>query len=233
MVVSSLEILIFLALPRTSRPTSSRAEAHFFSDDDTAGEDSDVFEHGFAAVAKGGGFDGAQGQAGFELIDDEGRKSFSIDIIGNDEQGALRFFHHFFKDGNEVARIGEFFVGDEDEGVLILNSHLLCIGDKVGREIAFVELHPFDDIESRVDPFRFCNRDGPVFADFFHRFGDDSADLWVVIGGDGGDLLDFFRVADVGGKLVEGLVHFFDRFVDAALDAHRIGAGDHILHARL
>ena len=36
---------------------------------------------------------------------------------------------------------------DKDVGVFELGRHLLGVGDEVGREVAAVELHAFDDVE--------------------------------------------------------------------------------------
>ena len=53
----------------------------------------------------------------------------------------------------------------------------------------------------------------------------------VPVGGNGGDLLDFFLVLDLLGDLVEVLHGGFDGLVDAALDADRVGAGGDVLQA--
>ena len=53
----------------------------------------------------------------------------------------------------------------------------------------------------------------------------------VPVGGDGGDLLDFFLVLDLLGDLGEVLDGGFDGLLDAALDADRVRAGGDVLQA--
>jgi hypothetical protein len=61
-----------------------------FADEGTAGQDSDIPEHRFASVAEARGFDGAHIEGATELIDDQERKGFCIDIFGDDQQGLAR-----------------------------------------------------------------------------------------------------------------------------------------------
>jgi hypothetical protein len=50
--------------------------------------------------------------------------------------------------------------------------HLFRVGDEVGRQIATVELHAFDDIEFEFEALGFFDGDHAFLADLFHRFGD-------------------------------------------------------------
>jgi hypothetical protein len=47
------------------------------------------------------------------------------------------------------------------------------------RQIAAIELHPFDDVEGGVHGPGFFYRDDAVLAHLLHRFGDDSSDAFV------------------------------------------------------
>src|SRR6202790_1600709 len=108
--------------------------------------------------------------------------------------------------------------------------HALGIGDEVGREVAAVELHAFDDFQRVIHGAGFFHGDDAVLADLLHGFGDDAADLLVVVGGNGANLGDHFAL-DV---LVEFLDLFdgdFDGLLDAALESGRAGAGGDSLDA--
>ena len=108
---------------------------------------------------------------------------------------------------------------DQDVGVLEDRLHRLGIGDEVGREVALVELHAFDDFEGRLDALGFFDGDGAVLADLVHGVGDDVADGGVPVGGDGGDLRDLGAVLDLLGDLGEFGDDGFDGLADAALEA--------------
>ena len=57
--------------------------ADLVGDDGSAGEDRDVLEHGLSAVAKTWGFDGDAVEGAAELVHDERRECFALDIFGD------------------------------------------------------------------------------------------------------------------------------------------------------
>ena len=59
----------------------------------------------------------------------------------------LARLHHGLEQRQHRLQAGELLLVDEDVGVFELGHHLLGVGDEVGREIAAVELHAFDDVE--------------------------------------------------------------------------------------
>ena len=131
---------------------------------------------------------------------------------------------------------------DQDVGVLEGSFHALRIGDEVGREVAAVELHAFDDFQLGLQRLRLFDGDDAVLADLLHGFGNDLADGLVVVGGDGADLGDHASPVTGLRQLVEfavDAVAFFvelaaddgDGLLDAALQGHRIGAGGNGLDA--
>ena len=61
---------------------------------------------------------------------------------------------------------------------------------KFGREEAAVELHALDDVDLGLEALAFFDRDDAVLADLLEGVGHDLADLAVVVGADGGDVLD-------------------------------------------
>ena len=77
---------------------------------------------------------------------------------------------------------------------------------------------------------RFFDRDHAVLADLVHRVGDDLADRLVVVRRDGADLRDHVA-ADRLRHLLELGGERLDRLLDAALDVHRVRAGDDVLRA--
>ena len=118
---------------------------------------------------------------------------------------------------------------DQDEAVLEDRFHLLRIGDEVGRDVAAVELHAVHGLEIRLESLGFLDRDDAVLADLLHRVGDQIADLLVVVGRDAANLRDLFLPLGGNADFLELFDHGGDRFLDAALDRHRVGAGRHVL----
>jgi hypothetical protein len=74
--------------------------------------------------------------------------------------------------------------------------------DEVGRQVAAVELHAFDDFEFVFQRLAVFDGDHAFLADLVHRVGDDLADIGVGVGGDRADLGDFLgRGAGLGDLL--------------------------------
>ncbi len=101
-----------------------------------------------------------------------------------------------FEHRDQVLVAGDLLFVDEDVGVFELALHLLRIGDEVRRQVAAVELHAFDELVVGLEGLAFFDGDDAVLADLVHRLGDDLADLVVVVGGDGGDVLQVLLVLD-------------------------------------
>ena len=120
----------------------------------------------------------------------------------------------------------------EDVGVLELGHHLVGVGDEVGREIAAVELHAFDDVEFGLGGLGFLDGDDAFVADLLHGLGDHVADGLLAIGRNRADLADLLPsdliFLDV---LLEVLDGGRDGHVDAALQVHRVHAGGDVLGA--
>ena len=108
--------------------------------------------------------------------------------------------------------------------------HALRIGDEVGRQVAAVELHAFDHFQRRLHGLGFLDGDDAVLADLLHGFGDDAADLLVVVGANRADLRDHVAL-DVFVQLLDFFHGNFHGAFDAALESRRAGAGRNRLHA--
>ncbi len=109
--------------------------------------------------------------------------------------------------------------------------HAVGVGDEVGREVAAVELHAFDQVEFGLHRLRLLDRDDAVLADPVHRLGDQLADLAVVVGGDGRDVRQLLLTLDLLRELFEFGGGGLDAELDAALQGHRVGAGRDVLDA--
>src|SRR5216684_2226057 len=197
-------------------------DAEVFGDGLAAGEGGDVFEHSLAAVAKARGLDGGALQRAAELVHHEGREGFAFDVFRDDQEG-LAHLGGLLEQGEKILHRADFLFVDEDANVFQHAFHAVRVGDEVGREVAAVELHAFDDFEGRLHRLGFLDGDDAIFAYLLHGFGDNAADLFVVIGGNGADLGDHLAL-DV---LVEFLDLFhgdFHGLFDAALESSRAGA---------
>jgi hypothetical protein len=92
-VVFSLPTSITLSRAQVSQRDFFQSQAHFFGNHFAACQDGDVFEHGFAAVAKAWGFNGNQFSNATDGIHHQRSQRFAIDIFSHDQQRATSFSH--------------------------------------------------------------------------------------------------------------------------------------------
>src|SRR5665648_720247 len=139
-------------------------EAHLLGDDLAAGEDGDVLEHALAAVAEAGGLDGDAGERAAQLVHDQGRESFTLDVLGHDED-LLAGLDDLLEHGEQVLDGADLLVGDEDVRVLEHGFHALGVGDHVRAEVALVELHALSELEVEAEGIGLLDVDHAVRAE--------------------------------------------------------------------
>ena len=113
-------------------------------------------------------------------IDDQGRKCFSLDILGDDQQGPARF-GNLLQDRNQVRQGSDLVIAKQHERILKNRFHALRVGDEVGRYEAAVKLHAFDDIQRGFRRLGLLDRNHAVAADLFDGVGDQGADRRVIV----------------------------------------------------
>ncbi len=200
-----------------------KLDAEILGDGLAAGQGGNVFEHGLAAIAEARSLDRGALQRAAELVDHESGKRFAFHFFRDDQEG-LASLGDAFKQGQQVLHGADFLFMDEDADIFECAFHAIGVGNEVGREVAAVELHAFHDFEGGLHGLGFLDGDDAVLAHFLHGFGDDAADLLVVVGGNGADLRDHFAL-DVLVELLDFLDGDFDGLLDAALESRGAGAG--------
>src|SRR5699024_5768831 len=118
----------------------------FFGDNLATGKDGNVFEHGFAAIAKTRGLNGGGFQNATDIVNNQGSECFAFDVFGNDEQRTARL-SDLLEDGEQFADVADLFVVDQDVRLFEGSNLLLLLGNEVRREVATIELHTFDNVE--------------------------------------------------------------------------------------
>jgi hypothetical protein len=84
---------------------------------------------------------------------------------------------------------------------------------------------PFNHVQGGLHALGFFNGDDAFFADLVHGFGNDVADGFVIVGGNGAHLSDFALILGGFAHLVKFFDGDFNGFVDAAFDGHGVVAG--------
>ena len=202
--------------------------ADILADELAARKNGDILENGLAAVAEAGSLDGADLEGAAELVDDESRESLALDILGDDHEGTAGL-GDALEERKHILEVGDLLLEKEDEGILELALHAIGSGDEVRREVALVELHTLDDVESRLERLGLFDRDRAVLADLVHRVGNHLADFNIAVGRNRGDLSDLVGRLDLLGELGDRLGNGGGSLVDTVLESHGVRAGGEVL----
>src|SRR5262249_52156453 len=173
-------------------------DAEIFTNRLSAGQDSDILQHGLAAIAEARRLYRCDLETAAQLVDDERGKRLALDVFSHDQQ-RLGGLHHRLEQRQQLLQARQLLLVDEDIGVLHLRAHLVGIGDEVGGDIAAVELHALDHIELGLKRLRSLDRDPALVADLLHGLGKEVTNLAVAIGRNGADLGDLFVRSDLLG----------------------------------
>src|SRR5258706_10190032 len=193
------------------------------------GENGNVLKHGLAAVAEARGFHRRALQRAAQLIHHQRGQGLALNFFSNDQQ-RLAQLGRLFEQRQQILHRADFLLVDQNICVLQHAFHPFRIGDEIRRKVAAVELHAFDYFKGGLHRLGFLDGDDAILADLLHGFGDDAADLLVVVGGNGADLGDHVAL-DVLVKLLDLFDGHFDGALDTALESGRAGAGGDSLDA--
>ena len=212
-----------LGVTQVFQSRAFQAQAHFFGDHSAASQNGDVFQHGFATVTKAWRLGSSHFDDAAHVVDDQSRQRFTFHVFCNHQQRTAGLGNSF-QHRQHFADVGDLLVHQQDERVFELGAHVVLVVDEVRGQVTAVELHAFHDVQFVVETRAFFNCDDAFFADFFHRFSNDRADLLVRVGGDSAYLSDRFGIGTGNGQLAHFFNHGFYGLVDAALQIHRVHA---------
>jgi hypothetical protein len=205
-------------------------EADVLGDHLATGQDRDVAEHGLTAVAEAGRLHRDGLERATDLVDDQRRQRFTLDVLGDDQQ-RLAALHDLLQDRQQVLDRRDLAVDHEDVGVVEDGLHLLGVSDEVGRDVTLVEAHTLGEFQLQPEGVALLDGDDAFLANLVHRLGDDLADAGVATSGDLGDRGDLLLGLDILGGQSQLLGHGGDSRLDAALQAHRVGARSDVAQA--
>src|SRR5215210_5949310 len=204
-------------------------ETELLGYDLAAGQDGDVLQHPLTPVPKAGGLDRSRVERAAQLVDDQGRQSLALDVLGEDEE-RLVGLHDLVQKRQDVLDVADLLVGDQDVGIVEHRLHPLLVGDEVGTQVTLVELHPLGELQIHPEGLGLLDVDHAVLADLVDRVGDDVTDL-LRTRADGAHARDLFLAGNLGGLGLYRLDRRIDGLVDAAAQDDGVGPGGHVLQA--
>src|SRR5690606_32748608 len=213
-----------LGLTQVFQASGFQAHADFFADHGTAGEDGDVLQHGLATVTEARRLDGNNLDDTAHVVDYQGSQRFAFNVFGNDHQRTTGLGDSF-QHRQHFADVGDLLVNQQEVRVVQLRGHGFRLVDEVGRQVATVELHAFNDGQLVFQTGTFLNGDHAFLAYTIHGFGNDLADGIVGVGGDGTHLGDRLGIGAGLGQVLQLGNNGSGSLVDTALQVQRVHAG--------
>ena len=117
----------------------------------------------------------------------------------------------------------------QDQAVFQISNHLVGIGHEVGRQVAAIELHAFDNFVLGFEALVLFDSDHAFVADFLHCVSDLAADFFFAVGGNRADLCDFVAILDLACRAFDRLDNLGGGQIDPALEIHRVHPGSYSL----
>ena len=198
-------------------------QTDLFRDNGTGSQGRDILQHGFTAVAEARRLNGSHFHDAAHGVDHQGRQRFAFNVFSDDQQ-RFACFGNGFQHRQHFADVGDLFVGQQDERAFQLNRTGFRLVDEVWGQVTAVELHTFNHVQLVLQAGAFFNGDNAFFAHFLHRFRDQFTHGFVGVGGDGAYLSDSFGIGARYGQFLQFFNRGDNRFVDAALQIHRVHA---------
>lgn len=164
-----------------------KLDVELVSEDGTAGEDGNITEDRLSVVTKAGGLDSGDGELTSELVEDDGSESLTVNVLGDDQQRSTGLGGDL-KRRKDILKSRDLLLGEEDEGLLELDTLVLGVGDEVRGDEASVESHTLGNLNLVVNGSTFLDGDDTLLADLLHGLGNDGTDVGITVGGDGGNL---------------------------------------------
>lgn len=164
-----------------------KLDVELVSEDGTAGEDGNITEDRLSVVTKAGGLDSGDGELTSELVEDDGSESLTVNVLGDDQQRSTGLGGDL-KRRKDVLKSRDLLLGEEDEGLLELDTLVFGVGDEVRGDEASVESHTLGNLNLVVNGSTFLDGDDTLLADLLHGLGNDGTDVGITVGGDGGNL---------------------------------------------
>src|SRR5690606_39050896 len=164
------------------------------------------------------------------VVDHQGSQRFAFHVFSDDQQRTAGLGNSF-QHRQQFADVGDLLVDQQQQRAFQLGHHGVRLVDEVRRQVATVELHAFDDGQFVFQARAFFNGDHAFLANFLHGFGNDVADGFVGVGGNGTNLGDGLGVGARLGQFLDLRDDGGGRLVDAALQVHRVHAGSDRLQA--
>src|SRR5690606_28754151 len=188
-------------------------QTNFFRDHSTAGQHSDILQHSFTTIAEARRFNRSHFYNTADVVYYQSSQRFAFYVFSDDYHW-FALLGNAFQHWQQFADVGDFFVNQQDERMIVLNAHAVLVVDEVRRQVTAVELHTFYYVQLVFQAGAFFNGDNAFFTSFFHSFSNQLAHRGIAVCGDAAYLRDRFGICTRNGDRLNVFNSSSDSFID-------------------
>ena len=206
-----------------------KRQADFLGDYLAAGQDGDILQHFFSAVAVTRSLNGYNGKCATQLIKNQRRKGLTLNVLSDDHK-LTSALYNFFKNRKNILNVADLLIGKKDQRIRKTGFHLVHIGCHVGGAISLIKLHTLNYLELGLHGLAFLDGDYAVIGNLLHGVRNQSADF-LTAGGDGSNLCDMLFAGNRGAHALQRLNGSLGSLLHTLSKNDRVRACCQVLHA--
>ena len=189
--------------------------------------------HGvLSVITEAGRLDGADLEATSELVENEGGKGLTVDILSNDKKLTL-VLGSVLEELENGLNAADLLVAEEDEGVLELGLRGLGVGGEVRRDVTAVPLDTLDVLNFGLESLTILSGDRGLVAELLEDSGKNTTDVLVTVGRNGGNVLNLLGSLHGGGHGLELLDDGVNGELNTTAEVHGVHASGNRLASLL
>src|SRR6185503_20432167 len=115
-----------------------------FADDLATRKDRNVFQHRLTTITEARRLHRCDVDCATQSVDHEGCESFAFYILRNNQDWFAQL-SDLLENGQHVSHSRNLLFAEQNDRILEHDFHSFRVSDEIGRKVATIELHPFDN----------------------------------------------------------------------------------------
>ena len=170
----------FLGLAKHVNSSCLKRETTLFCNNCSTCKDSNIFHNSLTTITKARSFHSSNFDSTTNLIYYKSCEGFAINILSNYKQ-RLTITSNWLKNWHKIFHCRNFLVCNKNVRIFKNCLHFIRISHKICRNITSVKLHTFNNLHLCSCTFSLFYSDNTIIFNFLHCFGNQLADIAIII----------------------------------------------------
>lgn len=207
-------------------------ETNILADELGTSGNSNILHGVLSVVTEAGGLDGANLETTSELVENEGGKGLTVEVLSNDNKLTL-VLGSVLEELQNGLHAGDLLVAKEDEGVLELSLRGLGVGGEIRRNVTAVPLDTFNVFDLSLESLTILSGNRGRMAKLLENSGQNTTDVLITVGRNGGNGLNLSAGLHGGGHILELLDDDVNGELNTTAEVHGVHASGNRLASLL